>query len=412
MMHVVVGSGYGDEGKGLITDYLVRKLGAKLVARFNGGAQASHTVEADGRRHAFSHMSAGTFAGAATWLSSDFIINPLALSKEVQALRAMGVEPPPIYASSKSRVTLIYDMVINALLENSRGFARHGSCGLGINETVTRYEASHGHILGWLRTGAERQLIEELGHVLNNWVPYRLESLSLKPTDDDHRQFGSVLNQPDLLRDADALYSGMRYLNVVDDVYLLCMSQQVVLEGAQGLMLDEELGQFPHVTRSKTGLIQAMTAANEVRHYREPLKPVYVTRCYATRHGAGPLPHAGEFFTENENITDATNVPNPWQGTLRYAPLDLKRLKTFINEDLARARKEAIKRGLSPSYIEQPVLALTCVDQLVRSVVLYDSKERSRTICVEDLVPLIEEEVELKVKFVSHGPSAATVEER
>jgi adenylosuccinate synthase len=82
----VIGAGFGDEGKGLITDALTRKLSSSLVARFNGGAQAGHTVISGENRHVFGHMSAGTFAGANTYLSSNFIVNPLSLAKELAEL--------------------------------------------------------------------------------------------------------------------------------------------------------------------------------------------------------------------------------------------------------------------------------------------------------------------------------------
>ena len=74
---VVIGANFGDEGKGLITDFETRRQDAQLVARFNGGAQAGHTVVTDaGQRHVFGHISAGTFAGASTYLASTFIVNP------------------------------------------------------------------------------------------------------------------------------------------------------------------------------------------------------------------------------------------------------------------------------------------------------------------------------------------------
>ena len=85
--YVIVGAGYGDEGKGLMTDCLVRKLTEKdrppVNVRFNGGGQAGHTVVCKDGRHVFSHVGAGSFAHASTFLSSAFIVNPLVLEREL-----------------------------------------------------------------------------------------------------------------------------------------------------------------------------------------------------------------------------------------------------------------------------------------------------------------------------------------
>jgi len=95
---------------------------------------------------------------------------------------------------------------------------------------------------------------------------------------------------------------------------------QVVFEGAQGLLLDQDRGAFPYVTRSHTGIRNALDVAAEAGI--DAVDATYVSRAYLTRHGAGPLsrelpgkPYPG--------IQDSTNVPNEFQGTLRFAHLDL-----------------------------------------------------------------------------------------
>jgi adenylosuccinate synthase len=136
---VIIGGGFGDEGKGLFTDFETRRQGSKLVSRFNGGGQAGHTVLDGSKRHVFGNFSAGTFAGANTYLSSRFLVNPLTTVEELNELQSE--DRPVIFAHYKARVSTIYDMVLNSIAEISRGADRHGSCGLGINETVTRHEA-------------------------------------------------------------------------------------------------------------------------------------------------------------------------------------------------------------------------------------------------------------------------------
>ena len=88
---VVIGANFGDEGKGLAVDSLVARDSDAAVIRFNGGAQAGHTVVAeDGRRHVFSHFGAGAFLGAATFLSRFFVVQPSIFAKKPGAAPAMA----------------------------------------------------------------------------------------------------------------------------------------------------------------------------------------------------------------------------------------------------------------------------------------------------------------------------------
>ena len=91
---VVIGANYGDEGKGLMTDFLCRQHSADLVVRFNGGAQAGHTVVTpEGERHVFHHIGSGYFAGVPTYLSKFFVSNPVLFKQEYQELRIPSSYP-------------------------------------------------------------------------------------------------------------------------------------------------------------------------------------------------------------------------------------------------------------------------------------------------------------------------------
>lgn len=84
---VVIGANFGDEGKGLVTDWLCAQ-GAGVVVRFNGGAQAGHTVETPEGRHVFHHLGSGTFCNVPTYLSQYFICNPILFLHELERLQA------------------------------------------------------------------------------------------------------------------------------------------------------------------------------------------------------------------------------------------------------------------------------------------------------------------------------------
>src|SRR5262249_8795597 len=113
MAKVVIGAGYGDEGKGLMTDALAASFGpAATVVRFNGGAQAGHTVTlASGRRHVFHHIGSGTLAGVRTFLSRFFVANPILFGPEIAALKSAGVTPR-IMIDPDAPITTPYDMMI------------------------------------------------------------------------------------------------------------------------------------------------------------------------------------------------------------------------------------------------------------------------------------------------------------
>ena len=98
VIKVVVGANFGDEGKGLMTDCFCHQSSVKgekcLVVLHNGGAQRGHTVVTpEGGRHVFHHFGSGTFVGADTYLSEDFILNPMVFRQEWEELKTLGVSP-------------------------------------------------------------------------------------------------------------------------------------------------------------------------------------------------------------------------------------------------------------------------------------------------------------------------------
>src|ERR1700683_2709429 len=141
---IVCGLGFGDEGKGSVTDYLCSQDSADpahAVVRFNGGAQAAHNVvTADGRQHTFAQFGAATFPpGVRTYLSRFALVDPLALAGEAAHLASVGV------TDALDLVTVDVDALLttpdhqaaNRARELARGGGRHGSCGMGIGETAS-----------------------------------------------------------------------------------------------------------------------------------------------------------------------------------------------------------------------------------------------------------------------------------
>lgn len=404
--YAVIGAGYGDEGKGLTVDFLTRKLttngNVPLVARGNGGAQAGHTVvTADGKRHVFGHVGAGTFAGAETYLARNFILNSYVLEKELDQIR---LSPNKVQVNAGCRVSTIFDMALNSLREMSRGDNRHGSCGLGINETVNRHDAGfplHFYDVVCMST---QTLANELDRIFANyWLP-QFNELRDKVGKDAEDFVNIFLGDVNFQMHAEKM-NILRKLRVAHPFDP--PSVPLIVEGAQGLMLDEDLGSFPHVTRSITGLPSALLAAHELG-YRE-INPVYVTRSYATRHGAGKLHSEGEPITNHQLPDDKTNVTGPWQGHFRRAPLSVAGLSTFIQMDVNRSQQIA---KLLSIKINKPSIMLTCMDQLGMEVATRRYGGNIVWMDSSALPNLLEKETGVQVKWMSFGETAEDVRER
>lgn len=305
----VIGANFGDEGKGLVTDYLCATEGAGIVVRFNGGAQAGHTVVTpEGDRHVFSHFGSGTLAGVPTFLSQFFICNPILFFRELDRLRALGFDPV-VYAHPQCLVTTFADMIINQRKEDERGAKRHGSCGVGIHETIER-------------SSVISLTLADLWNGIGN-----LESL-LAEICDKYARFrtGKPIDEPAMV---EAFIKGCWAF--AEHVHPLGIGQckDPVFEGAQGLLLDQDNKEFfPHVTRSSTGMKNVRTLCAQARI--SDIDAYYVSRAYLTRHGAGPLPGQDDTL----KYEDLTNVDHAYQGRLRFAPLDPS-LATRIRVDAA-----------------------------------------------------------------------------
>ena len=146
---LIIGANYGDEGKGLATDF----FGAKAEGRFNvinvltnGGPQRGHTVElSDGRRHVFKHFGAASFRGAASYFAEQFIVNPMEFMREYDDLRAVH-ETPEAFVNPRCRFSTPWDILTNQMFSEKNGL--HNSCGFGIWETVLRYRKGFGISFG------------------------------------------------------------------------------------------------------------------------------------------------------------------------------------------------------------------------------------------------------------------------
>ena len=319
----VIGKNFGDEGKGLATDYLAmcseRSGRSCIVVRHNGGAQAGHTVEALGKRFIFHEISSGSFRGADTLWAPTFMPDLYKLSEECDSLAALGVKLPKILSVPGCPLTYIDDILINMSLETRRGKDRHGSCGMGIDEAKRRSLIPDFKITPFeIVSGGAEAFYKKLLFIRKEYLPERLAALALEPS--------AMSEYGDMILDANVLYNyceqmcrNSELITIVDE-NVIRSYDDVIFEGAQGLILDEENKAFaPNLTSSRTGLTNP-DAMLERLGINEPCEAVYVTRTYVTKHGAGRLPYEEIFLAKGRSFADETNIHNEWQGSIRFAP--------------------------------------------------------------------------------------------
>lgn len=312
----VIGLGFGDEGKGLFTDYLCSHSENPLVVRFSGGQQAGHTVVREGIRHVFSNFGAGTLQNAPSYFSKFCTIDPIGIVNELSILLDKGIKPL-LFIDANCPVTTPYDVQYNQ--KNTE----HGSCGVGVGDTIRREEQYYSLTFSDL---------------FYPWVlQTKLKLLS---------QFYYRVDEIDLSAFLECCES-ITHSMYIQKSHSFPQNNysDIIFEGSQGLLLDKNYGFFPHVTRSNTGTQNILSLGVE------NLEVYLITRAYQTRHGSGPLSNEWLPHTISKNPNE-TNTTNPYQGELRYALLDVSLLEYVIEKD------EYIRRT------NNKALVITCLEQI------------------------------------------------
>ncbi|MEY4933657.1 MAG: hypothetical protein RIS64_16 [Bacteroidota bacterium] len=352
MTQIVIGTGFGDEGKGLATDYLCaqnqQNIEKTLVTRFNGGHQAGHTVVmADGKRHVFSCFGAGTLRGCPSYWSQFCTFSPASVRNEWNALNALNINPL-LYVDGLCAVTTHYDMAWNRLSEFQRGGDKHGSCGVGFGATIER------HFHSPVKLFVEDLWVEKI--FLTKLATIR-DYYKNKINRETSFNFDDLPHQVEDERFLDAI-AAIRQLRKSGVIQSVCEAEMFenkrfknhIFEGAQGILLDMDFGFFPYVTRSHTTTRNALSL---IHKYLDISKTeiYYMARVYQTRHGAGPMTGAHHKFVLKNNENE-TNIFNDYQENFRVAPLDIDYLKYALQID------NHFSRGVKKK------LFLTCLDQL------------------------------------------------
>jgi len=436
---IVFDLGFGDAGKGLVTDYLVRSRGARAVVRFNGGAQAGHNViTPDGRHHTFSQLGAGSFvAGVETVLSRHMVVHPTALGVEAAQLERSGVHAPleRVLVSESALVITPFQQAAGRLRELARGAQRHGSCGVGVGEAM-RDALSAQHEPLRMRDLTSRidlrSRLEQQRAAKHRELEAELAQLTGHPLAQPER---ALLESHEVAeRWLEAARAIVSRVHVRDDAALnehIRAAGSVIFEGAQGVLLDEWRGFHPYTSWSTCTpqlareLAAPLFAAHEIT-------TLGVLRTYATRHGAGPFP------TEHaplEHVEDPHNVTGPWQGPLRTGAFDavLARYALEVSgpvDGLVLTHIDALARMAEPSICTAyrapdgsqitrlpPSTARDLEHQARLTELLMDVTPIVQPVCSpadpargRAFVQAVEQAVGQPVVLTSHGPTARHVQ--
>lgn len=313
----VIGKNFGDEGKGLATDFLCLSGTKNLVVRANGGAQSGHTVETGTKRFVFHELSSGSFRGADTYWAATYHPDLYKLSEEIEEFEAVSGFAPKIFVSPEAGITTVLDVLLNMAFETARGEGRHGSCGMGIYETELRERAGYKITVGDLINSDETWLINKLSEIRNNYVSRRLNEEKI--TVAGMGEYGELIEDDNIVINyTKTVYNNLKFIEPVESERELFQKyEQIIFENGQGLLLDSECKRFyPNVTGSRTGLVNIVLILKNVGEKLDEV--LYVSRSYVTRHGAGELPCECVASDIPGLITDVTNLPNEWQGKLRF----------------------------------------------------------------------------------------------
>lgn len=339
---IVIGLGYGDEGKGLTTDYLCRQSNNPLVIRFSGGHQAGHTVvNENGDRHVFSSFGAGTMGGYPTYWSQYCTFSPMAFINELATLKKMELQPM-IYVDTLAMVTTPFDVMYNHFLEEKNN---HGSVGVGFGATIQRNE------------GPQKLYVKDLKYpqVVKEKLK-AIEAYYFKKTngnlskDKIKEQVAIFIKILDIIVDTITIVQEKSFFQ---EIITKGLFEDLVFEGSQGILLDMDFGFFPNVTRCNTTSKNALEIVN--RYNLPTPKIYYITRAYQTRHGNGFLSNEDLPLELHENPNE-TNQYNQWQGHQRKSVLDIDLLNYAIECDK------------NYSGTSSKNLVITCLDQLTSNL--------------------------------------------
>ena len=314
---VLLGLQWGDEGKGKIVDVLTSKY--DIIARFQGGPNAGHTLEFDGIKHVLHTIPSGIFHPTAlNVIGNGVVIDPIIFKKELEGLTKLGVNfNGKLLVSRKAHLILPSHRILDAASEHAKGKAKIGSTLKGIGPTYMDKTGRNGLRVGDIELGDFKEryqaLVDKHVQILKHFdFEYDINAMEAE-------WFEAI----DCLKELTFIDSEHYLVNAMKD------GKNILAEGAQGTLLDIDFGTYPFVTSSNTVTAGACTGLGIAPN---KIGDVYgIFKAYCTRVGSGPFPT--ELFDETgEEIRKAGNEFGATTGRPRRCGwIDLPALKYAIN---------------------------------------------------------------------------------
>ena len=348
---IVLGLGFGDEGKGSLINTVCLNSDNPLVIRFSGGHQVGHTVVVGDKRHVFSNFGSGSLLDVPTYWSEYCTVDPIGVFNEQKALNTIGIAPR-LYFNANAMVTTPFDKWQNITLDSKSG---HGSVGVGFGTTIQRNE-DHYHL--YVRDLLYPNIRDiKLKLIQENYYKYNRIDLV--------ERYKLIKEEVDKFKSACThLIDTYEIFNNFDEIRNYYNSY--VFEGSQGIMLDQDYGFFPNVTRSYT---TSRNAIEFIKKYdlhngnSNYIDTYYVTRAYQTRHGNGAMTNEDLDISYIKENPLETNISTGFQGKFRKSVLDLDLLKYAIDCDKYH------------NLYSHKNLVISCLDQVPDEIpVTQDSK--------------------------------------
>lgn len=284
MVDVLLGLQWGDEGKGKIVDVLTPEY--DIVARFQGGPNAGHTLEFDGIKHVLHQIPSGVFRkNSLNIIGNGVVLDPIIFKKEIDALEKYNIDyKDQLFISKKASIIIPTHRLLDAASEKQKGSQKIGSTLKGIGPTYADKTSRMGLRLGDILLPNFKDKYNELVETHKKMLEFYQFEYSLE---EDEKIFFEAIEF-------------MKGFNLVESEYLIneklkTQKSKVLAEGAQGSLLDIDFGSYPFVTSSNTtasgvcsGLGVAPSKINEVYG---------IFKAYCTRVGSGPFPT--ELFDED-----------------------------------------------------------------------------------------------------------------
>ncbi len=269
---VVVGSQWGDEGKGKVTDYLSSK--ADYVVRYQGGNNAGHTIEFNHQKFALRLIPSGIFSAKKVVLGNGMVINPKALLEEIKYLNDAKISTDNIVISDRAHIILPYHLKIDEIQETRRGDNNIGTTKKGIGPTYVDKYARIGIRMG--------EFIDESIFLKRLKEVYPLKKQEYPELDftveeifNEYKEYAKIIKP--YVQDTSLLLDNA-----------LRNNENVLFEGAQGTMLDIDYGTYPFVTSSHPGANGVCEGAGIGPIYID--KALGIVKAYTTRVGSGAFP--------------------------------------------------------------------------------------------------------------------------